>query len=79
MHRADLRLKVECEDDARGEPVPRRFTMGARPIEVTELLDEWLAADHRYFKLIGGDGGTYILRHDAEEDIWELWMFSRRG
>ncbi len=36
------------------------------------VLDRWLAPDHRYFKVRGDDGGVYILRHDAERDVWEL-------
>jgi hypothetical protein len=40
-----------------------------------EVLDAWLAPDHRYFKLTGADGHTYLVRHDERSDIWELTMF----
>jgi hypothetical protein len=52
--------------------------MGERVIEVAEILDRWLAPDHRYFKVRGGDGDIYILRYDGLADSWELTMF-RRG
>ena len=42
----------------------------------------WLAPDHRYFKLTGADGNTYLVRHDERSDFWELTMFRsehRRG
>ncbi|MBI4715682.1 MAG: hypothetical protein HY760_07090, partial [Nitrospirae bacterium] len=61
----------------RGEETPRRFTLGERPIEVEEVLDRWLARDHRYFKVRGDDGAVYILRHDMESLEWELTLFER--
>lgn len=51
--------------------------MGDRRIEVAEVLDAWLAPDHRYFKVRGEDGDTYLLRHAPHEDRWELTMFLR--
>ncbi len=44
-----------------------------------ELLDCWLGPGHRYFKVTADDGGTYILRHDTERDLWEMTMFAARG
>jgi hypothetical protein len=38
------------------------FTFDARTIEVTEVLDAWLAPDHRYFKVRGDNAACYILR-----------------
>lgn len=49
--------------------------MGVRRINVVTVQDRWLAPDHRYFKLIGDDGGLYIIRHTPREDIWELTCF----
>jgi Cys-tRNA(Pro) deacylase len=42
---------------------------------VTEVLDSWLAPEHRYFKIRGEDDGTYILRHDVPAGTWTLTMF----
>ena len=42
-----------------------------------EVLDRWLAPDHRYFKLRGDDGDVYIIRHDVHAGLWELTMFER--
>ena len=63
-------LKVECYAGHRGEQTPRRLTLGGRRIEVVEVVDAWLAPDHRYFKVTGDDGLTYLLRHGAEG--WRL-------
>jgi len=72
-----MRIRVECYAGYRGEETPARFFLGERRVEVLEVVDRWLAPDHRYFKVLGDDGGTYILRHDVEPARWELTMFRR--
>jgi hypothetical protein len=72
MTRPTLRVSVECHAGYRGEETPRRFSLGARCIEVLDVLDRWLDPEHRYFKLRGDDGALYILRHDAETGVWEM-------
>lgn len=74
-----LSVHVECNPGHAGEPTPSRFSFGGRVLAVTDVLDAWLARDHRYFKLLGSDGGCYILRHDVESGRWELTLFDRRG
>jgi len=76
VHEAHIGIVVECYAGHRGEETPRRFTLGSRAIEVTEVLDRWLAPDHRYFKVLGDDDATYILRH-AEPGDWELVLYQR--
>ncbi len=70
-------IQVACYCGYRGEETPRRFRLGDRPLEVLEILDRWLAPDHRYFKVRADDGGTYILRHDPVSGHWELTFFKR--
>jgi len=72
-----IAVRVECYAGYRGEETPRRFYLEKRRIEVAEVLDRWLAPDHRYFKLRGGDGALYILRHDVAADRWELILYDR--
>ena len=74
-----MKLRVECYAGYRGEETPRAFHLGDRRIEAAEVLDRWLAPDHRYFKLRGGDGGLYILRHDVETGEWELTFFEEQS
>jgi hypothetical protein len=47
---------------------------GHRRIAVVEVLDAWLAPDHRYFKLRGADGDNYLVHHDERSDTWKLTM-----
>ncbi len=70
-------IRVECYAGHRGEETPRRFFRGARSIAVAEILDAWLAPDHRYFKLRGDDGAEYILRHDNASAGWDIVFFDR--
>lgn len=75
-----MALRVECYAGYRGEETPRALYLGERRIEVLEVLDRWLAPEHRYFKLRAGDGGIYIVRHDSSSERWELILFdSGRG
>lgn len=69
-------IRVECYAGYRGEQEPRRFHLGQRAVEVTEVLDRWLEPDHGYFKVRGDDSGTYILRYDAHSGRWELTLFN---
>ncbi len=70
-------IRVDCYCGYRGEQTPRRFRLGARCIEVLQTIDSWLAPDHRYFKVLGDDGGRYILRHDPRANRWELTFFDQ--
>jgi hypothetical protein len=44
-------------------------------LAVVEILDRWIAPDHRYFKILADDGGTYILRHDPVAWQWALTFY----
>ncbi len=73
-----MKIQVECYAGHRGEETPRRFHIDGRAIDVEEVLDCWLAPEHRYFKLSGSDGATYILRHDSISGYWDLVLYDRR-
>ncbi|MEJ2038439.1 MAG: hypothetical protein P8X55_05825 [Desulfosarcinaceae bacterium] len=66
---------VECYSGYRGEQTPLRLRIGARSVRVRKVLDQWLSPDHRYFKVLGEDGGRYILRHDSYGDSWSVVFF----
>ena len=75
MHDTNISIRVECYAGHRGEETPRRLLFDRRSVDVAEIIDRWLAPDHRYFKLRGNDGATYIVRHDPDTGIWELTMY----
>jgi len=72
-----LEVQVECYAGHKGEQTPRRFFIRGRKVEVSEVMDSWLAPDHRYFKLCGDDDAIYILRHDTAGGQWEITMFEK--
>lgn len=74
-HKPPLSLDVRCYSGYRGEQEPRRLLLGQREVVVLEIIDRWLAPDHRYFKVQGDDGAVYILRHDETSGRWEIIMY----
>ena len=70
-----MHIQVDCYAGYRGEETPRRIRMATYKIDVKTVLDRWIAPDHRYFKLLGEDDATYIIRHDTVKSQWELVFF----
>lgn len=49
--------------------------IGAHRVAISEILDCWLAPQHRYFKFRTDDGAQWIIRHDIQTGQWELTYF----
>ncbi len=74
-----MKIRVECYSGYRGEETPRCIFLAAQKVEVRRILDQWLAPDHRYFKFLGDDDATYIIRHDTVSWQWELTFYQARA
>jgi hypothetical protein len=72
-------IQVECYAGYRGEETPRYIRMATYKIEVKEVVDRWIAPDHRYFKVIGEDDAIYIIRHETASWQWELVFYQAAG
>ena len=70
-----MQIKVECYAGYRGEETPRRLQIGSYRMDIVEILDRWLAPQHRYFKFKTADGALWIVRHDSQTGQWELTFF----
>ncbi len=70
-----MQISVKCYAGHRGEETPKSFSFGHGEIEVSQVVDMWLAPDHRYFKVEDKGGSVYILRHDHKDMVWELTFF----
>jgi len=68
-------IDVDCIDGSTGEPEPAQMRLGETDIAVDGVVDRWLAAGHRYFKVRAADGGIYILRHDTSAGRWQMSFF----
>jgi len=73
-----MKITVDCYAGYRGDETPRRIWFGSRPVDITDVMDRWLAPDHRYFKCADADGAVYIIRQDMETLDWAL-TFYRQG
>jgi hypothetical protein len=72
-------IQVECYAGMKADETPRRFKWEEQSIEVAEVLDRWFQIESKpewpradYFKVRGGDGREYLLKHDLESDTWFL-------
>jgi len=74
-----MQIRVDCYAGYRSEETPRFIKLAGNKIEVVQVLDRWLAPDHRYFKLLGDDEATYIIRHDSVSGQWELVFYQVAG
>ena len=74
-----MQIRVDCYAGYRGEETPRYIRMADNKIEVIKVVDRWLAPDHRYFKILGDDEATYIIRHDSVSGQWELVFYQAAG
>lgn len=71
-------IKVQTYSGYRADERPTAFTLGERTFRVEEIVDRWFGADHAYFKLVADDGNLYVIRHDLEQDAWELVMMEAK-
>jgi hypothetical protein len=67
-----MKIRVECHAGYGGKEEPVALYLGQRRLEVTEVVDRWLAPTHRYLKVRVGDGRQFVLRHDETIHAWEL-------
>jgi hypothetical protein len=70
-----IKIEVECHAGYKGEERPRAIRFASQTVTVKEIVDQWIGPDHRYFKLIGDDHATYIIRHDTVNWSWELTFY----
>ncbi len=64
-----IRLNVETSP---GDGIPVSFAMRERIFTIRAVLDRWEGADHAYYKVIASDGNLYVIRHDLEDNEWEM-------
>jgi hypothetical protein len=77
--RHGIRIRVSCYSGYRGEEIPRTIFFKEKEIAVVKIPDMWRAPDHRYFKCLGDDKNTYIIRYDTKACCWELSFYNVSG
>ena len=77
----NMKIIVKCYSGYRVDEKPQSIHFDSTVVQVDRIIDQWLAPDHRYFKFIGDDTATYIIRQDMNSLDWELTFFqdARKG
>lgn len=65
-------ITVTCYAGYKSDERPTSFQLGERTLAVTEILDRWYDRNYNVFKVLADDGVQYLLRHDLNQDAWEL-------
>jgi len=73
--------QVECYSGYKTNERPVAFSVQGRCWEISEILDRWYEGGIKpdapivdYFKVEINDGGVFILRYDAQSDVWSIWI-----
>ncbi|MBW2612110.1 MAG: hypothetical protein JRE12_07050 [Deltaproteobacteria bacterium] len=72
-----MKITVRCYSGHRVDETPRSIQFDSLVVEVKEVQDRWISTDHRYFKVIGDDDATYIIRQDMISYDWELTYYQQ--
>lgn len=59
--------------------MPVRFGYGGTLREVEEVIDRWLGADYRYFRVRTREADTFILRYDERSATWQISVYEAAG
>ncbi len=73
-----MKVKVESQSDSKGQESPTRFTLGTRIIQVEACVDRWHGEQACYFRVLGSDENSYILKGPLEDGSWELVSFTHK-
>jgi hypothetical protein len=73
-----VKIKVESISDAKGQETPSRFMLGSRTIEIQAVADRWYGEQACYYRVVGSDENSYILKGPLEDGSWELVSFTHK-
>jgi hypothetical protein len=73
-----VKIKVECFSDAKSQETPAKFLLGTREIQVEAVVDRWYGEQACYFRVLGNDENSYILKGPLEDGSWELVSFTHK-
>ncbi len=67
--------KVNTYSGYRSDERPVSFRYGRVELKVNKIIDRWRDPECDYFKIEGSDRAIYILKHDFEDDSWEVVFY----
>ena len=72
-----MKISITCYSGYRVDEKPKSIRFDSSVVRVEQIVDQWLDPDHRYFKFIGDDRATYIIRQDMDSLDWELMFYQQ--
>ena len=73
-----MNVEVECYSGYKADERPLRFRLGARWLQVSEVVDRWYDPNAIYFRVRAEDGHLYVLRR-TDPGVWTLEAYTRRA
>ena len=67
-----MKVRVECYAGYQGDEEPRALHLGDERRTVVAIAARWREPDADLFRVRADDGHVYVLRHDREDDGWEI-------
>jgi uncharacterized protein (UPF0128 family) len=65
-------VRVECHAGYRADETPRRFQLGGRKFEISEVLSRWKEPGALFFRIRSDEGRIYVLRKDEQAGRWDV-------
>lgn len=72
-------VKVECHSGYKADEYPKRFIWDHSEFEIIEIIDRWYDGYQKsnsrsadYFRVKSEIKGTFLLKHEIENDRWFL-------
>jgi hypothetical protein len=78
LSESNMKVKVESSADSKGQESPTQFMLGARTIKVEACVDRWYGEQACYFRVLGSDENSYILKGPLEDGSWEMVSFTHK-
>ena len=69
---SETKIDVVAYSGYRANERPMYIILGHSKVEVTEVLDRWFGQNHDYFKVLAGDGRSYLIKWHRSQDAWFL-------
>jgi hypothetical protein len=74
-------INVECYSGYKADEYPTCFCHEGIKYEITEITDRWYQSDKNpewpvsdYFKVKTACGKLFIIKHDLDNDLWNLLL-----
>ena len=68
-------VKVEFSQELQAMERPIAFQVFGRRYGVKKIVDQWFGVGETYFKVEADDNNIYLLKHEENQDCWDLIFY----